>query len=102
MSVRKCNITPQDIKTPIIESWKEAGWYEISFWTWYFAVEIRLDKNKNIVLRIMDGVHNSEHHNDNMETSPYDETMFYNEQQQLYEFLEMIYYNTWYNLLWGK
>lgn len=101
MSVRNHTISPNDIKVPVIDEWKKAGWYEISFWTWFYAVEVRVDKKNNIILRIMDAVHNSEHHNDVMSTTPYDENVQRRTNNHLNEMMN-IYYNYWYYLLWGK
>jgi hypothetical protein len=63
-------------KTQIIgstyEQWDAKGYKEIRFKNWFFAVTLEQGSDGCIYAVIQDGHHNSLHHNDQMQTQPYD------------------------------
>ena len=56
---------------PIIDKWRENGWYELSFRSWHYALELKRD-GEEIVGILKDAINNVDYHNDLMENQPYD------------------------------
>lgn len=53
--------------------WRNNGWNEFKFEHWYFAYVIKLDAvNGDYFAEIQSAHHESEHHNDTMQTKPYE------------------------------
>lgn len=55
----------------IIDRWRENGWYELSFRSWHYALELKRN-GEEIVGIVMDAINNVDYHNDLMENQPYD------------------------------
>ena len=75
LSIDGKNINQKLLRNSIYYSWDNNGWKEFQYKTWYFAITIHKMPNGSTIGIIQDGHHNSNHHNDKMETQPYDESI---------------------------
>lgn len=72
ISINGTTATERDIRETTISNWKSNEWKEVKFLHWYFALKLIRKPNSEIVGAIMDALHESRHHNDIMQTSPYE------------------------------
>lgn len=75
LSIKGCTITEEHIHGSIIKQWMENGWKEFKRSHWFYAIKIIRKMDGNVVGVIMDAMHESQHHNDTMQTRPYDESV---------------------------
>lgn len=83
LSIRNSIINDTDIKETTINNWKQQGWREFKFLHWFFAVKVSRKPNGIIIGAIMDAMHESQHHNDTMQTKPYNESIIRIKESQL-------------------
>ena len=53
--------------------WASRGYYQIKIWNWYYAF-ILVRKRGKIFAEVQDVHHMNDHHNDKMQTQPYNES----------------------------
>jgi len=75
LSVDGTTINELDIKNSTYNEWDSKGYKEFSYNTWFFAVVVSKTVTGEVIGMIQDGHHNSQHHNDEMQTQPYDESV---------------------------
>ncbi len=75
LSVDGTSINELDVRNSTYNEWNLKGYKEFLYNTWYFAVVVSKTINGEVIGIIQDGHHNSQHHNDEMETKPYDESV---------------------------
>ena len=72
LSITRQTFENTALQPPKYNPWMTSGTYEVSFSHWFFAVRLKKSKNGSIIGVIIDGHHESEHHNDTMDTKPYE------------------------------
>lgn len=71
----KETIDELNIKPSRYNAWSNIGWKEYYYSHWYFAIEIVRNSNNQAVAMVKDAHYEAEHHNDEMQTQPYDESV---------------------------
>lgn len=64
-----------NLKPSRYDAWSKNGWKEYCYSHWYFAIEIARNPNNQVVALVKDAHYEGEHHNDEMQTRPYDESI---------------------------
>lgn len=70
----KETIDELNIKPSRYNAWSNNGWKEY-YSHWYFAIEIVRNSSNQAVAVVKDAHYEAEHHNNEMQTQPYDESV---------------------------
>ena len=66
-------LNTDNLKTSDYEKWKNEGWLQYSAWNWYYYAFALKKKGKDEIVAVIKDVHHrNDHHNDTMETKPYE------------------------------
>ena len=76
LSVGRISIDDVLLRQSTYNPWQQNGWVEIPPYNhWYFAVLKKTDKKGRIFFEIQDCIYEAYHHNDTMQTQPYNESI---------------------------